>query len=75
MDNINDSEYQRQLDIEYQKQKVIDNIINMYNEVIVNFKNGNLPIYDSNLFKFLSQEKFIFWVIQNNSNLKNLFEI
>ncbi|AGF85432.1 hypothetical protein QJ854_gp350 [Moumouvirus goulette] len=74
LNNI-DIEYQTELNIQYEKQIAIENIIKMYNEVIVNFKNGNLPVYNPNLFNFLSQEKFIKWAIQNNKNLKELFEI
>ncbi|AQN68216.1 hypothetical protein [Saudi moumouvirus] len=73
--DFSDIEYQRELNIQHQKQIAIENIIDMYDKIIIDFKSGKLPIYNPNLFKFLSQEKFICWVIQNNKNLKELFEI
>nr|WBF70875.1 hypothetical protein [Megavirus caiporensis] len=59
--------------LESDKQIMLDKIISTYDQVFGEFKNGYMPVYSSNLFKYLTREKFIIWVIDNNKDVNDLF--
>lgn len=60
--------------LESDKQIILDKIILVYDQIFGEFKNGYMPVYSSNLFKYLTKEKFIIWVINNNNDILELFQ-
>ncbi|AEQ32502.1 hypothetical protein [Acanthamoeba polyphaga mimivirus] len=60
--------------LESDKQIILDKIISIYDQIFEEFKNGYMPVYSSNLFKYLTKEKFIIWVINNNNDILELFQ-
>lgn len=63
------------IDPEKQEKKrieIIEKIGKLY-DVIDSFRNGDLLVYNPNIFSKLTKTEFTQWVISNNKNLINLF--
>lgn len=59
---------------EYKKMVVEKQINKLYDTVILNFRSGDLLVYNPNIINNLSRDKFFLWILENNEEIKNLFE-
>ena len=68
-----DNEFDKELEKVLKINLVLAQINKLYDNVIEKFQRGELIVYNPNLFCNLSKEKFIKWIIINNSEIRNLY--
>jgi hypothetical protein len=70
----NDNQYtDTELDNIYRKTVILDNLIKLYENSFESFHNGDLMVYNPAIFSKITRKQFIDWVINNNTELSNLF--
>ncbi|BCS83046.1 hypothetical protein QLL95_gp1077 [Cotonvirus japonicus] len=52
---------------------ILEKINELYDNVIINFRKGNLVVYNPNILNKLSRTQFINWVIEKNPEIYNIF--
>ena len=62
------------MDKESKKNLIIDQINKLYDNTIYKFQTANLLIYRPNIFSRLTKQKFIEWIVMNNTDIAELFE-
>ncbi|ADO18233.1 hypothetical protein [Acanthamoeba castellanii mimivirus] len=67
------AEFQIELQIDSERIAYINKINELYDNVIENFFAGNLKVYDSNILRCLTRDKFMDWIIYHNPDLNLLF--
>lgn len=64
-------EYDNNVYLEFEKEierrKIMDQLNRMYVKIFEKFKNGELVVYNPNIFAKLTREKFINWTINSGT--------
>ncbi len=58
---------------EQKKNVIVDHLSILYNDVFEFFRQGKMAIFNPNIFSKLTQQRFIYWAIDNNPDLKKIF--
>ena len=62
------------MDKESKKNLIIDQINKLYDNTIYKFQTANLLIYRPHIFSRLTKQKFIEWIVMNNTDIAELFD-
>ena len=74
MDRADNYSIETEQERESKKILYVTKINKLYDEIITTFKTGQAIVYSPYVFNYLSKEKFLEWLIQNNKDIAKILQ-